>query len=402
MSEKLEKLEDFRDQMINCGHCMGCNVFNWWTLNKWIECCPSGKKFGFLSYYAVGRVELGRALLEEEIEPEDVEALKKIVYACVLCGACTIQCKEFKEMDNVGVIEALRAKMVELGYGVMPEHEKFAQSIEKEHNPYGEPHAKRFSWLPKETKIDEKAETAYFVGCTSAYREQELAKATVKLLNKAKIPFQILGSEEFCCGSPLLRTGQREPAIEIAKHNVETIRKKGIKKVIFSCAGCYRTFKEDYPKIVGDLGFEVQHITQYLAQLLKEGKLKLSKKLDKVITYHDPCHLGRHINITKKKVGVFDDPRDLLKAIPGVNFKEMIRIRENAWCCGAGGGVKSAFKDLALDTAIDRIDEAVATGANILVSACPFCRRNLMDAIKAKSKNIVYKDIIELLEAAIE
>ncbi len=402
MSEKLEKLEDFRAQMVNCGHCMGCNVFNWWTLNKWIECCPSGKKFGFLSYYAVGRVELGRALLEEEIEPEDIESLKKIVYACNLCGACTIQCKEFKEMDNVGVIEALRAKIVELGYGPMPEHEKFAQNIKKEHNPYGDAHAKRFDWLPKGTKIDEKAEIAYFVGCTSAYREQDLAKATAKLLNKAKIPFQLLGSDEFCCGSPLLRTGQREQAVEIAKHNVEAIRKKGIKKIVFSCAGCYRTFKEDYSKIIGDLGFEVQHITQFLAQMVKEGKLKFNKKLDKLITYHDPCHLGRHINLSKKKVGIFDDPRALLKAIPGVTLQEMVRTRENAWCCGAGGGVKSAFKDFALETAIDRIDEAVATGAQILVSACPFCRRNLMDAIKAKSKNIEYKDIIELLEAAIE
>jgi heterodisulfide reductase subunit D len=402
MTDKLATLEDFRDFLITCAHCSGCTVYNWWTLNKWIDCCPSQKKFGYMSYFAMGRVELGRAILEEEIEPEDIESLKKIAYACPICGACTLQCKEYKEMDNVEIIEALRAKIVELGYGTMPEHEKFAQNVNKEHNPYGELHANRFSWLPKEAKIDEKAEIAYFVGCTSAYREQELAKATAKLLNKAKIPFQILGSEEFCCGSPLLRTGQRELAIELAKHNVEAIRKKGIKKVVFSCAGCYRTFKEDYPKMVGDLGFEVLHITQYLAQLLKEGKLKLSKKLDKVVTYHDPCHLGRHINITKKKVGVFDEPRDLLKAIPGIKLQEMIRIRENAWCCGAGGGVKSAFKDFALDTAIDRIDEAVATGANILVSACPFCRRNLMDAIKAKSKNIEFKDIIELLEAAIE
>ncbi len=402
MTEKLEKLESFRDFVITCGHCMGCNVFNWWTLEKWIECCPSGKKFGFLSHYAVGRVELARALLEEEIEPADVESVKKVVYACNLCGACTIQCKEFKEMDNVSIMEALRAKLVELQYGPMPEHKKFAENVVNVNNPYGEPHEKRFDWLPKGTKVDETAEMAYYVGCTSAYREQELAKATVKLLNKAGIPFQLLGPDEYCCGSPLLRTGLREKAIEVAKHNVEVMKQKGIKKVIFSCAGCYRTFKEDYPKIVGDLGFEILHITQFLDQLLKAGKLKLTKKLNKVITYHDPCHLGRHINITKKKVGIFDEPRSLLQAIPGAQLKEMVRIRENAWCCGAGGGVKSAFKDMALETAIDRLDEAIDTGANIIVSACPFCRRNLMDAIKAKGASIEYKDLVELLAEAIE
>lgn len=402
MSEKLEKLEDFREDIITCGHCMGCHVFNWWTLDKWLECCPSGKKYGFLSYFAVGRLELGRAILEEEIEPQDIEALKRIAYACPTCGACTLQCKEYKEMDNVSIIEALRAKMVDLGYGPLPEHTKFAESIDKEHNPYGESHDKRLEWLPEGTKLDESAELGYFVGCTSSYREQELAKATVKLLNKAEIPFQLVGLDEYCCGSPLLRTGLREKASELAKHNVDAIKGKGIKKLIFSCAGCYRTFKEDYPKIVGELPFELKHVTQFLDKQLKKGTLKVTKKIDKVITYHDPCHMGRHIILKKDKVGIFKEPRRLLKAIPGITLREMVRTKENAWCCGAGGGVKASFKDLALETAVDRIEEAVATGADILVSACPFCRRNLMDAIKSKNASIEFKDVVELLEDAVD
>lgn len=401
-TEKLSKLEDHREEMITCGHCMGCNVMNWWTLDKWVEACPSGKKYGFLSYFAVGRIELGRAILEEEIEPQDIESLKQIIYACPTCGACTIQCKEYKEMDNIDIIEAIRAKMVELGYGPLDVHKKFAESVEKLNNPYGEPHEKRFDWLPKGTLLDENAELGYFVGCTSAYREQELAQATAKLLNKAKVPFQLVGSDEYCCGSPLLRTGLRKEASELAKHNVEAIKQKGIKKLIFSCAGCYRTFKEDYPKIVGDLGFEAQHVTQLLEDLLNEGKLKLKKSIDRVITYHDPCHLGRHIHVTKKKTGVYDAPRNLLNAIPGITLKEMVRIKENAWCCGAGGGVKAAFKDLALETAANRLEEAIATGADILVSTCPFCRRNLMDAIKEGALSIEFKDVVELLEESIE
>lgn len=402
MTDELEKLEDFREDLITCGHCMGCSVMNWWTLDKWIDSCPSGKKYGFLSYFAVGRIELGRAILEEEIEPQDIETLKKIAYACPTCGACTLQCKEYKEMDNVSIIEALRAKMVELGYGPLPEHEKFAESIEKEHNPYGESHKERLAWLPEGTKLDENSELGYFVGCTSSYREQELAKATVRLLNKANIPFQLVGLDEYCCGSPLLRTGLRKKAAELAKHNIEAIQKKGVKKLIFSCAGCYKTFKEDYPKIIGSVPFELEHIVQFLDQQLKDGKLKITKKLDKVVTYHDPCHLGRHIIKKANKIGIFDEPRHLLEAIPGITLKEMVRTKENAWCCGAGGGVKAAFKDLAMETAVDRIEEAATTGADLLVSTCPFCRRNLMDAIKERNASIEFKDVVELLEAAIE
>ncbi len=402
MTDELEKLEDFREDLMTCGHCMGCNVFNWWTLDKWVDCCPSGKKYGFISYFAVGRIELGRAILEEEIEPQDIEALKKIAYACPTCGACTLQCKEYKEMDNVSIIEALRAKMVELGYGPLPEHLKFSENIDKENNPYGDSHASRLDWLPKDAKLDDSSEVGYFVGCTSSYREQELAKATVKLLNKAKIPFQLVGKDEYCCGSPLLRTGLRKKAADLAKYNVAAIEKKGIKKIIFSCAGCYRTFKEDYPKMIGELPFELDHLVTFLDEQLKEGKLKLTKKLDKVVTYHDPCHMGRHIIRKKRKVGIFDEPRRLLEAIPGITLREMVRTRENAWCCGAGGGVKASFKDLAMETAVDRIEEAVTTGSDILVSACPFCRRNLMDAIKEKNASIEFKDVVELLEAAIE
>ncbi|MHA1266727.1 MAG: (Fe-S)-binding protein [Candidatus Helarchaeota archaeon] len=402
MADKLAKLEDFREDLITCGHCMGCNVMNWWTLDSWQDACPSGKKYGFISYFAVGRIELGRAILEEEIEPHDLESLKNVIYACTVCGACTLQCKEYKEMDNVEIIEAIRAKMVELGYGAMEAHEKFAKNVKDMKNPYGEPHENRFKWLPQDIKQTNNAPLGYFVGCTSAYREQELAQATVELLKKAKIPFQLIGSEEFCCGSPLLRTGMREQTKELASHNVEAVRQKGITHLIFSCAGCFKTFKEDYPKMIGELGFKVQHISQFLAELLKQGKLKPTKRVEKKVTYHDPCHLGRHIHLTKTKIGIFDDPREVLKAIPGVTLIEMLRTRENAWCCGAGGGVKAAFKDFALETAIERINEASSTDADILVSSCPFCRRNLIDAIQKSSNSIDFKDVVELLNQSLE
>jgi len=173
------------------------------------------------------------------------------------------------------------------------------------------------------------------------------------------------------------------------RHNVEEIKKLGVEKVIFSCAGCYRTFKKDYPAHGVELGFEVQHISEFLADLVKEGKISF-KELDLSVTYHDPCHLGRHL-------GVYQAPRNVIQAIPKVKLVEMYRNRFNAWCCGAGGGVKSGYKDLALETADERIAEAKETGTKVLVTACPFCELNLKDAVKAKQENLEILDLTELL-----
>jgi heterodisulfide reductase subunit D len=185
-------------------------------------------------------------------------------------------------------------------------------------------------------------------------------------------------------------------AESVVKHNIEDVRKRKAKKVIFSCAGCFRTFKEDYPKILNqELGVEVLHVTEYLNELLQKGELKIAKKFPHTVTYHDPCHMGRH-------VGVYDAPRNLLKAIPGLNLIEMSRVRENAWCCGAGGGVKSGFKDWAIDIAKKRISEAENTNAEYLVSSCPFCHRNLEDAIRATNSQLKMLDVTEILNLVVD
>ena len=398
MTSKVKKLDEYRDDVITCGHCMGCNVFNYWTLDEWVECCPSGKKFGFISYYAVGRMEIARAIIEGEIK-EPSEALKELVWACTTCGACALTCKEFKAMDNVAIIEALRTKLAEMEWGPMPQHLSFSRSIADKQNPYGEPHEQRFDWLPKDAKVDPNAELAYFVGCTSAYREEELAKNTVEILNKTNTPFRLLRPGEICCGSPLLRIGLQKQGMELVKRNLEAIEKAGIKKLIFSCAGCYRTFLIDYPELLGKkLDIELVHITQFLDKLIKDGKIKL-KEVNKTVTYHDPCHIGRGIMSSSRprRRGLYKQPRRILEAIPGLKLVEMLRNKENAWCCGAGGGVKAAFKDMAMETAIDRVQEAVNTGADILISSCPFCQRNLMDAIKESGAKIKYKDLVEFV-----
>jgi len=179
-------------------------------------------------------------------------------------------------------------------------------------------------------------------------------------------------------------------AEELARHNMEAFKASEAKQVVTHCAGCYRTLKLDYPERLGELSFEVVNAIEVIRDLINDGKLKF-KKAELKATYHDPCHLGRH-------AGIYDAPREVVKAIPGVELVEMKRTREASWCCGAGGGVKSGFSELAVDIAKDRIREAEETEAEYLVTACPFCVRNLKDAAEALDSRIRVKDILELIQ----
>jgi heterodisulfide reductase subunit D len=366
--------------------------------------CPAGKYYGFDAYFSGGRMEIARGIIDGTIKlpSEESKELLKVVYACSTCGSCENVCFYNREIRTVEVFEIIRQILVEQEIGPMPEHVRFLNSINQEHNPYHEKHIDRSEWmnLDDETStiksnMPENPEIIYYVGCTSSYRTKNIAQATAKILNKLQIPFKVM-NEEWCCGSPAARVGDKKLALNLAKHNIEEIEKTGAKKVLFSCAGCYRAFKKDYPQWGLTYDFKVQHVSEYLADLLKKGKIKL-KKVDKKITYHDPCHLGRHL-------GVYDEPRDVINAIPGIHFEEMDRNRFNAWCCGSGGGVKSAFKDLANFAASERIREAEqTTNAECLVSTCPFCFLNLKENAEREKSDLEVLDLVELiLEGGIE
>ena len=197
----------------------------------------------------------------------------------------------------------------------------------------------------------------YFRGCTAREKQTNIQKATEFLLNTADIDYYILDNEK-CCGSVLLRTGFESEAKEQIKRNSEIFNGE---KILTSCAGCYKTLKEDYE------GIDVTHISKLLDELIKEGKLNFAKK-DLNVTYHDSCHLGRHLN-------VFDEPREVIEAV--ANLVEMENIREKSLCCGAGGGVKSAYPEIADQMASSRIAQAKDTDCEILITSCPFCKLNL-------------------------
>lgn len=407
--------------------CVRCSICKWIPQlqiksQKYATICPSIDMFNFHSYSAGGRIIIALALEMGRLEPS--QELVDIVYKCTECGGCAVSCKFLNTLEPLEIIVKLREKLVSLGYGPMLKQQQYIESIKRYNNPYSEPHEERLEWLPNDVQIDQNAKLLYFVGCTSSYRRKEMAIAAVRIMKAAGIAFNILQDDEFCCGSPILRTGDVNTFEKILNKNLDIIESKGIKTVIFSCAGCYDTFKVDYP-LYRKYDFRVLHTVELFDELIESGSLELTKEVPLTVTYHDPCHLGRNaeryeewdgdivplmpfvsINIPPKPKrtgakGIYNAPRNILKKIRGLTFIEMERIKEYAYCCGAGAGVKSAFPEMALNTAKTRIAEAEDSGANILVSSCPFCSTNLQDGIKDRNSNLQYYDISELILMAL-
>jgi heterodisulfide reductase subunit D len=387
--ERNKNLEYYKDIVYQCGKCGTCRTA--FHEDGWPRVCPSGEFGKFEAFYLGGKNLLSWAVSSGQLNWS--ENLAKIFYQCSVCLACTQQC-QIPEIHNYAGewLMAMREEAVRLGYGPMPEHARYTEHTMAEHNPYMEKHEDRLKWLTPNIKQTSDAKLAYFVGCTSSYREQGVAISTAEILNSLKIDFKIL-KDERCCSSPLYMTGQSEKAKKIAESNINNFKKAGIETIITSCAGCYRTWKYTYPKKFGlDHGIEIKHLPEFLLEKSINGELKFNKSLNMKITYHDPCHIGRHM-------GIYEQPRELLKKIPGIELIEMARNRYNAWCCGSGGGVRSAFKDLSSFAAKQRIEEAKETTAEAIVSCCPFCLNQFKDKIDNNRIKVI--DVSELVRKAL-
>jgi Fe-S oxidoreductase len=367
-----ENIEHYKDIVYQCGKCGTCRTV--FQDAYWSRVCPSGEFGKFEPYYLSGKNLLAWALTSDKLQWN--EEIAKIFYQCSVCMACVQQCQIPEIHHFAGEwLMAMRDEAVKQGYGPMPEQLRYTEHVMKENNPYLETHKDRLNWLPNGIKQTPDAKLAYFVGCTSSYREQNVATATAKILNSLGIDFRILDDER-CCGSPVYMTGQMEKAKDIAEKNIEIFKGAGIESIITSCAGCYRTWKDTYPnKFNLDHGIKVEHLPEFLSAKLKKGELNFTKEFNMKITYHDPCHIGRHM-------GIYKAPREVLQKIPGLELIEMTRNKHNSWCCGSGGGVRSSFKDLSSFAAKERIKEAKETTAQALVSCCPFCLNQFKDNIE--------------------
>lgn len=361
MKGKNQPFELDRRSVYKCVQCGTCRSF-----------CPVFNVVGWESANTRGRMLIIKSLLEGRPPSEDV--LPSLA-SCTTCGICAAKCPA--GVNPPEVVEAARAQLVKCGITTEVQ-EKLRASVITSGNSFGE--AKDLThWLSEteRSQLPEKSDYVYFVGCFDSYRYPEFAEKTFKVLQRFGVT---LLPDEQCCASPLLRTGFREYAEKVMKHNLEQIRKVGAHTIITSCAGCYTTLKNNYPEEL-----HVISLPEFLAEHL--GELKL-KKLDLTVTYHDPCHLGRHNKI-------YEAPRKVIQAI--CTLKEMKNIKENSRCCGGGGGVRIGYPDISLELARNRLED-VPECVDYIVTSCPLCVRNLRDA----GGDIEVIDIVELVAMAME
>ncbi len=384
LNMSLEVRQDWKDIVHRCFRCGYCKFTHTYSDFN----CPSYKKFRFETYSTGGRLWLIYSIINGDLKWSP--NLANVLYACSTCGNCVENCRFVKFNDFlVDIIEAARAEAVKNGF--CPENQKVLLERTKNtenYNPYGEKNSDNQE-LKKKYDLPDKAEWVYYIGCTSNYRQQNLRDSTIRFLKKAGIEFTLI--DEHCCCSPIIRTGQIDPVEDFMNYNIAQIKNTGATKVITSCAGCYRTIKKDWIKFGATYDFEVYHTVELVKQLLDEDRLKIKSEYKNTVTYHDPCHLGRH-------VGMYEIPREVYNEIPGIKLVEMRRNRENAWCCGAGGGVKIGYPEWSVEVSQERLEEAKETGASVISSICPFCRTNLSDANKKYNMDFEVIDLIEILD----
>jgi Fe-S oxidoreductase len=420
-------LEQYQGDMGMCCRCSACKFIPMQKVkgDEYSYVCPSISRYNLHSYSGGGRLNIGAAMLKNGFNYTD--KLLHIVYNCQMCGACGVSCNYAMDMEVLEPISEFRIKCVEDGK-TNPVLDKVIAGLRKQGTMVPGAKGKRSGWaegLGLKDATKEKVDVYYHVGCLTSYDKnfQKLARATVKILQKAGVNFGIGYENETCCGGRAYQMGYKEDFLNQAKKNMDMLKKAGVKTLVTGCADGYQAFKVLYDKfnLKGDL--EVLHISEYLARLIKEGKLKLNRKVNLYVTYHDPCRLGRlgepWIHWEGKKIpgdrfvfdppktyrrgthGIYEPPRDILRSIPGVKLAEMTRIKEYSWCCGAGGGVNESNPGFSMWTANKRIEEAESTGAEAIATACPWCEKNFNEAIKESGSSLKVYDIIELLEKAV-
>lgn len=397
IGKNIKNIHEYRNDVWKCVRCGICRMTNpdMLSSHKYSDNCPSGTRFKYEAYFASGRHELIRALTTSPPELEIDDAVKHVVYTCTLCGNCQANCNPVKDLEPTNAFIALREYLVKIGEGPLPQHQPLIKSILNYDNPWQQPRNLRDRWA-KELNIKdlskEKAEYLFFVGCTAAYDPvaRRTAIAAANIMKSAGVDFGILGKDEVCCGSTVMRIGDRANFNQIKRKSSDRVRSTGVKGIITACSGCFSTFRHEYTDELGNV--EVFHLAQFMDNLLQQGKLEFKKEINLKVTYHDPCHLGRYNS-------VYDAPRNLIKAIPGLKFTEMERIRHYSFCCGAGAGVRTAFPDVALWTASKRIEEAKDTGADTILSCCPFCEQNLNQAAQPAGMQVL--DLMWLLNNAL-
>jgi Fe-S oxidoreductase len=356
-------------ECIHCGICTGS--------------CPVSRKANLNIRKYMREISVGGQLV---IHPQNE------LWSCTTCATCGIRCP--KEINPFDFLIDIRGLAVEKGQ-IATTLRDALESTFKNGNPWGRIRSKRSEWAQDLNikHVSQGADLLYFVGCTPAYdpRIHDVTKSFVKCLEKAGINFGTLGDEENCCGNEIYGMGEKGLFEFLVEENKKLFNKYNVSRIVTSCPHSYNSFKKKY----GELGIEVLHHSQLLAKLLEEGKVKPTLEIDKTVIYHDPCFLG-------KQNDVYDEPREVIRRIPGVKLLEFDRSRERSLCCEGGGG--RMWIDIPGERLAEvRVKDAVDAGAEILVAACPFCLLTFEDAIKTTGleNKLQVLDIVELLAQAI-
>jgi Fe-S oxidoreductase len=376
-----DEITNIVSKCIRCRFCFSqCPVYE--VSDGWV--CQGGSGITQSLYYGIKFNKIDKDL-------------RDILMRCTTCRSCEIICERL--MAGVNLVSAIRMGrqlLIEQEINPIRTQQKALESLQTVGNPYGKQPSKRTQWaenlnLKRLTNKSHSTDTLYYVGCTASYddRVNNVAKSIAEILKCADVSFGILENEK-CSGDPALIMGELGLFEMLVQGNIARFTALGITTIITTSPHEFNCFLKEYPKDIKD--FQIFHYTQFFSDLINDKRVKFKKEMNKIITFHDPCYLGKHNNI-------YEQPREILQMIPGIELREMQRNRENSLCCGGGGGRMWADFDEQKHLAEIRVLEALDTGAEIIATACPFCLLNLEDAIKVLDKEdaIIVKDIAEIM-----
>ncbi|MBW1921663.1 MAG: (Fe-S)-binding protein [Deltaproteobacteria bacterium] len=370
------------DEVAKCNKCGFC-----------LPSCPTYLVMKEEAYSPRGRNAITRFAIENKLKlSEDTE---RSIFSCLGCGACTAVCLSSVKTKDI----IFQNRECEVDEGFYPKIiDRLVRTLEGSRNISDDDNEDRAEWLelikdfPEDAFEKEHAEILFFVGCVASFfpMVQRIPANMAKILQNAGVDFTILGGDEWCCGFPLIGAGMPEKLEQMKEHNLKKVADVGAKTVVFTCPSCYHTWKHFYKTDV-----RLMHASQLIAELIKDKRLTLKKEVNLTATYHDPCDLGRNS-------GVFEEPREVVKAVPGLNFVELPQNRMLSVCCGGGGNVEMTDPDLTAQVAQMKLDSIKDVGAQMVVTACQQCVRTMQTRAKRTKSDLVVKDLTDLVVEAME